>query len=220
MSVVPFVFRMALAAAAILSQAGIAHAQDVPAEDLTMSDAQVPVLTPTHMRQAVRDIPATVTILTADMLASYGILSIAQALRMVDGLAPRNLSWAAYDLKLGRQTSFGPPRATLMIDGIEVDNWLSPEAIDFGNLPVGIDDVDRIEVTRGPSAVGYGHALTTVIVNVVTKHPADVERGYARTTLGSFDDFTLFGRAGRPSDPRRCASRPATTSTGRATTRA
>jgi outer membrane receptor for ferrienterochelin and colicin len=46
-------------------------------------------------------------------------------------------------------------------------------------LPIAIDDSDRIEVTRGPNSAAYGPNSMLAIVNIVTRHPHDVERAYA-----------------------------------------
>ena len=165
------------------------------------AQGQVPIVTPTYLRQAVRDIPASVTVIDAETIATFGILTIPNALRMIEGTPPQRIGWVNYDLKAGRQSSFGPSRLTVMIDGIEVDSSHFQENVDWGDLPVSIDDVERVEVTRGPSNAGFGHALTTVLVNVVTKHPADVERGFVRATYGSFNSSAIFGRVGFSAGP-------------------
>jgi len=194
--------RLALLAAAALLPSAAAHAQESGFDELVMpAQGQVPIVTPTYLRQAVRDIPATVTIIDAETIATFGILTIPNALRMIEGTPPQRLSWVNYDLKSGKQTSFGPDRITVMIDGIEVDSSHFAEDVDWQALPVSIDDVERVEVTRGPSTAGFGHALTTVLVNVVTKHPADVERAFVRGTLGSYNTYAIFGRAGFSAGP-------------------
>jgi iron complex outermembrane receptor protein len=172
-----------------------ACAQDLHApQDEVSEDSLVPVLTPSRLRQSLRDIPVSVTILSADTLSTYGFLGIDEAVRMVAGTGPNRLAWAQYNLAVGNKSSTGPARVLLLIDGVEVGGSPFMNADDWGDLPVGIDDVDRIEVLRGPYASGSGHALTTAVVNIVTKHPEDVERVYARATGGSYDTANLFGR--------------------------
>jgi iron complex outermembrane receptor protein len=199
--------RAARAACAALAVATLAAAPPARAQESAFDEldapaqGQVPIVTPTHLRQAVRDIPATVTIIDAETIATFGILTIPNALRMIEGTPPQRLSWVNYDLKSAHKTSFGPDRITVLIDGIEVDSSHFAESVDWQALPVSIDDVERIEVTRGPSNAGIGHALTTVLVNVVTKHPADVERAFVRATLGTFNTNAIFGRAGFSAGP-------------------
>jgi iron complex outermembrane receptor protein len=193
--------RATLAAAALLA-AGPACAQESAFDEFSApAPGAVPIVTPTYLRQPVRDIPATVTVIDAETIATFGYLTIPNVLRMIEGTPPQRLSWVNYDLKSGKRTSFGPARITVMIDGIEVDASHFEQDVDWQALPVNIDDVERIEVTRGPSTAGLGHALTTVLVNVVTRHPADVERGFVRGTYGSFATAAIFGRAGISEGP-------------------
>jgi len=145
-------------------------------------------------------VPATVTILPADVLSDHGILSITEALHLLAGTTPSRLSWASYDLGLAKKTTVGPSRVTVLIDGIEVDPSLL-ESSNISGLPVGIDDVDHIEITEGPATSGFGHALTTDVINIVTKHPDDVERAYLRATTGSFSNTSAFARAGTTFGP-------------------
>jgi iron complex outermembrane receptor protein len=193
--------RAALAAAALLA-AGPACAQEPAFEEFAPpAPGAVPIVTPTYLRQSERDIPATITVIDAETIATFGFLTIPNVLRMIEGTPPQRLSWANYDLKVNRRTSFGPSRLTVMVDGIEVDSSHFQQEVDWQAMPVNIDDVERIEVTRGPSTAGFEHALTTVLVNIVTKHPADVERGFVRGTYGSFASTSLFTRAGVSEGP-------------------
>jgi iron complex outermembrane receptor protein len=191
----------AIAAATLLAASGAA-AQDAAFDELPLSEGALPtpMLAPTGMRQSIRDIPATVVILPADLLSNYGILSLTEGLRLVGGMAPKLLGWSGYDLRLGRRTTSGPERLTVLIDGIEVDATLL-DSTNLSSLPVGIDDVERIEISSGPSTAGYGHALSTAIINIITKHPADVERAYGRLSAGSYDNNTVFGRVGATLGP-------------------
>jgi len=45
------------------------------------------VLTPTRLRQSIADVPASVTVITAETIRAYGITSVPDALRLVPGMA-------------------------------------------------------------------------------------------------------------------------------------
>ena len=113
--------RAALAIVATATPLGVAMAQSPVDVDASPSADATPVLTPTRIRQPIRDVPATVTILPADLLSDHGILSITEALHLLAGTTPNRLSWASYDLGLAKKTTVGPSRVTVLIDGIEVD---------------------------------------------------------------------------------------------------
>jgi iron complex outermembrane recepter protein len=191
-------YRFVILGSLALASAYPLHAlgQDLPDDPLVTPDGLQPVLTPTRLKQAPRDVPASVTVLTADMLATYGFVGVGEAVRVVAGSGPQRLGGANYDLKVGKHSSSGPPHMTLLIDGVEIGGTGLTEDDEWADLPVSIDDVERIEVTRGPGTAGYGYAVTMVIVNIVTRHPEDIERGYGRFTYGAYDTMRVLGRAG------------------------
>lgn len=57
--------------------------------------------------------------------------------------------------------------------------------IDWNTLPVEIDDIDRIEVTRGPVLAVYGANSMLATINIMTKHPDDQTGTMLRGTVGS-----------------------------------
>jgi len=193
--------RLALAGSLVLATAcaPTARAQEeaLPDNPLATPDGLQPVLTPTRLRQAPRDVPASMTVLTSEMLAAYGFVGVNEAVRMVAGGGPQRLAGANYNLKLAdKRSSSGPPHVTLLIDGVQVGGDILNEDDEWVDVPITIDDVERIEVTRGPGTAGYGYAVTMALVNIVTKHPADIERAYGRITYGAYDTTRVLGRAG------------------------
>jgi outer membrane receptor protein involved in Fe transport len=192
-----FVNRLTAAlAVAWLMMSPTAQAQDASADALLLPGSDVPVLTPTHMRQAVRDIPGSVTILSAETLALYGFQGLAESMRLVAGASPDRLAGANYSLPMLKQRAIGPIRVTILVDGIEIGGTVLSEDDDWNDLPVALSDVERIEVTTGAGAAGYGRASKVAVVNFVTKHPADVERGYGLVALGSFESVRVMARGG------------------------
>jgi len=194
--------RHAALVAALVLAATRATAQEPFVEDAPLAEGSqsAPMLAPTGMRQAIRDIPATVVIIPGDVLSDYGILTISEAIRLVGGMTPTALGWSGYDLRLGPKTSTGPERLIVLIDGVEVDSTFG-HYTNLATLPVDADDVERIELSSGPSTAGYGHALSSGVVNIVTKHPADVERAYGRLRFGTGESETEFGRVGATLGP-------------------
>jgi vitamin B12 transporter len=70
----------------------------------------------------------------------------------------------------------------VLIDGILVNDPLSPaRAFDFGQLPV--DEIERIEVIKGPQSVLYGSDAMGGVVQIFTRHG---KRGRARVEGGSY----------------------------------
>jgi iron complex outermembrane recepter protein len=63
---------------------------------------------------------------------------------------------------------------------------------------LGLNDVDRIEVLRGPQGTLYGRNATGGAINFILKKPTDEFEGHVRFGYGSFDTLNLFGVVSGP----------------------
>ena len=174
---------------------GAASAQDLGAEPPTGSDRYPTVITPTRMRQSLADVPSSVTVITAETLRRYGITSLPDALRLAPGMAVTRASGPDYRIGYHGTNIFAPRRMNVLIDGISVYRPAFSE-VEWSQLPVAVGDIDRIEVTRGPSSAAYGPNSMLAVINIVTKNPKDIERGFAEVATGSNGFFNATGRLG------------------------
>lgn len=149
------------------------------------SDAAYPVvITPTRLRQSLADVPASVTVITAEMMRRHGITRIEEALRMVPGMAVSQATGNDYRINYHGTRSVAPRRLNLMIDGVSV-YMPALSQVEWSMLPVVMEDIDRIEVIRGPDSAAHGPNSLMAVINILTKHPKDVERGLVTGTVGS-----------------------------------
>jgi vitamin B12 transporter len=107
---------------------------------------------------------SSVTILTGDELAARQIDSVADALRLVPGLAVVSSGGR------GSLTSVFPrggesDYSLVIIDGIQANAFGG--GFDFGHLP--IVNIDRIEVVRGPQSALYGSNAIGAVIRIVTR---------------------------------------------------
>ncbi|MCR5868489.1 TonB-dependent siderophore receptor [Aquincola sp. J276] len=71
----------------------------------------------------------------------------------------------------------------VLIDGVSVYRPAFSEVV-WLQLPVSIDDIERIEVTRGPSSATYGPNSMLAVVNIITFNASDVGLGHVSMTAG------------------------------------
>lgn len=148
------------------------------------ADAELPmVITPTRLLQSLSDVPASVTVITAEMLRLFGVRSIPDALRLVPGMAVLQATGPDYQISYHGTNTLSPRRMNVLIDGISVYRPAFSEVV-WSQLPVAIDDIERIEVTRGPSSASYGPNSMLAVVNIMTHNAADVGSGRASVTVG------------------------------------
>ena len=154
-------------------------------DDASVINVPLPVvLTPTRLRQSLADVPASVTIITSNMLREFGVRSIPDALRLVPGMIVNEVTGFDYRIGYHGGNVLTPRRMNVMVDGLSVYRP-GLARVDWAEIPVAIDEIDRIEITRGPNSATYGANSMMAIVNILTKHPRDTEGLRARFTTGT-----------------------------------
>lgn len=169
--------------AALLPGAVVRAQTNNPGIDFSEADYPV-VITPTRLRQSLADVPASVTVITAETLRRYGITRIEEALRMVPGMAVSQATGNDYRINFHGSNAVLPRRLNVLVDGVSA--YLPAfSQVEWTVLPVALEDIDRIEVIRGPDSSAYGPNSMTAVVNILTKHPKDVERALVAVTAGA-----------------------------------
>ena len=150
--------------------------------------AQVPrdslapvVVTATLVPIATAAPTATVTVLTGDDLRAQGISRVLDALRLVPGAE------VVASGSFGSQTSLflrggNSNYVRVLVDGVSVND--AGGAFDFSTLTV--DNIDRIEVVRGPASVLYGSDAVTGVIQLFTRDGRGPVRTRALVGGGSY----------------------------------
>lgn len=153
--------------------------------------ADIPVvLTATRLRQSQLDTPASVTIIEAELIERMGVRNIEEIFRMVPGMLVANDG-----VHGGKQTTVTyhgtqvaeHRRLQVLIDGRSVYKPALPSVprISWTDIPLAVEDIQRIEVIRGPNSAAYGANSYLAIINILTKKPEDVDGHRAKVTQGS-----------------------------------
>jgi iron complex outermembrane receptor protein len=137
--------------------------------------------------QSLGTVASAVTVVSGDRLRRFGYRSVSEALRSVAGLYVTDDRMSERIGIRGIQIlgDFNT-RILVLIDGATVaEPW--NQFVGIGNdLPVNIDDIDRIEIVRGPVSSVYGTNAFLGIINIVTRG-ADKSKGYyGRIGVGDF----------------------------------
>ncbi len=104
-----------------------------------------------------------------------------------------------YGLNVTQQGSFGslsnvftrganPGHTLILIDGVEVNMPSDPAGtFDFGNLPV--DNIEKIEILRGPQSTLYGSNALAGVINIISKKGIDKPKFFLSTEGGSYNSY-------------------------------
>ncbi len=121
--------------------------------------------------------PLSTTVLSRDEILNSGATSIPEALRLVPGMIVREKTNGNYDVHI-RGNDNMPPKgmfvysensiSLIMIDGRPVYNYAFGGTF-WESLPVDLNDIERIEVIRGPSSALYGPNAVSGAINLITR---------------------------------------------------
>ena len=112
--------------------------------------------------------PAAVFVLTADDIRRSGATSIPEALQWVPGLTVLQVDGRSWAISARGSTRLYADKILVMIDGRSLYTPLFSGVLwDFLGVP--LEDVERIEVVRGPGAVMWGPNAVNGVINIVTK---------------------------------------------------
>jgi vitamin B12 transporter len=151
------------------------------------------VVTATRVPMRRDAVPVSVTVLTGAELAAQGVRTVFEALRDVPGATIVQTG------SFGGQTSLflrggNSNYVKVLVDGVPVNQ--PGGAFDFANLTT--DNVERIEVVRGPASVLYGSDAVTGVVQIFTRRGIGAARGAAGAGGGTYGtrDWTVATSGG------------------------
>jgi outer membrane receptor protein involved in Fe transport len=120
--------------------------------------------------ESVDDAPASVTVITAQELRAMNYPTIAEAVRGVRGMYLSNdTSYDTIGVRgFSRPGDYGN-RILILMDGHPAnDNYIWSSYVGFDGR-TDIDDIERIEIIRGPGSVLYGTSAFFGVINLVTR---------------------------------------------------
>lgn len=154
------------------------------ADDLFFSDHTMPeVLTATHLYQPPAAVPGSISTIDQELINASGARNLTDLLRLVPGMLvvpdSSNLTTVNY-----HGTSPGQARRLqVLIDGRSVYRAGFAQ-VDWSDLAVALEDIQRIEVFRGPNTVSYGANALLGVINIITIPAKYMHGTLLKGTLG------------------------------------
>jgi iron complex outermembrane recepter protein len=154
------------------------------------------VTTASKEPEVLRRTPAAIHVITQDDIRRYGATSIPELLRLAPGVNVARIDsdhWSVGVRGFGDQFS---KSVLVLIDGRSVYTPLFA-GIMWGVQDTLLDDVDRIEIIRGPGGTIWGANAVTGIINIITKSAADTPGLLVAAGGGNLDHAIAGFRYGR-----------------------
>jgi iron complex outermembrane recepter protein len=155
--------------------------------------------------EKLTDAPAAIYVLTQDDIRRSGVTSIPEVLRQVPGLSVGRFNASTWSVTARGFTNQYANKLLVLIDGRSVYTPLYSGVFwDVQDLP--LENIERIEVIRGPGATLWGANAVNGVINIITKSTTK-DPGTLVTTGGgkeekSFGTLQYTGKAGENSTYR------------------
>ena len=145
------------------------------------------IVTATKRKQYQAEIGSSVTVITSDNLKKEGKTFVLDALRDAPGISVMQSGSFGGTVSLylrGSKTGY----TLVMIDGVEVNDPMSIDrSFDFAHLLT--DDIQKIEVVRGPQSTLYGSDAIGGVINIITKKGEGKPKWQVLFEGGSYNTF-------------------------------
>ncbi len=180
---------LALVLAAICGSLTHVRADDTAAtryrEEVLVTAARTPT--------ALRNVGASATVITREDIERRNPLWLTDLLRDVPGFAVGRAGGAGKFTQL-RVRGAEANQVLVLIDGIEANDLTRSDEFDFAHLST--DDIERVEIVRGPQSALWGSDALAGVVNIITRRGSGKPNASATLEYGSFGTKRISGALG------------------------
>ena len=142
------------------------------------------------------DAPAAIYVLTNEDIMRSGATSIAEVLRLVPGVQVARAHSGGWAITVrGFANSGLGNKLLVLMDGREVYDQLF-SGVYWDVQDTVLEDIERIEVVRGPGGTLWGANAVNGVINIITKHAKDTQGGMVSAIVGNQDRAITTGRYG------------------------
>ena len=161
------------------------------------------VLTVSRLAQSKEDSPSAVTVIDRETIRASGIVDIPELFRLVPGFYVGKNAGFIYNsnhvVSYHGMASAYAGSMQVLINGRSVYSPLFG-GVNWSELPITVDDIDRIEITRGPNAASYGANSFLGVISIITKDAKDSTGSSVRLTHGTGRNEAFYRYGGELND--------------------
>jgi outer membrane receptor protein involved in Fe transport len=158
-----------------------------------LEDAGTVELAARH-RQEIGMSPSAITVITREDIETSGANTLPDLLRIVPGMEVIYLGINAGTPACRLHYTEGNFHFLVLIDGREANIELMGQTL-WEALPISLEDVERIEIIRGPASALYGANALSGVISITTRAISEKTSGWAMVTTGELGLTRLGLRA-------------------------
>ena len=161
---------------------------EISIEELINQDVTIA----TKSNQKIDKTPSVVSVITAEDIQNFGFRDIHEALSIVPGFENSQIFAGSKVLGMRGITNIKQgARFLVLINGIPTNGVLYGTGLYFG-YELNMDNIERIEIIRGPGSALYGRNAFSSVVNIITKQASSDNSFNIGATFGSFNHAEVY----------------------------
>jgi outer membrane receptor protein involved in Fe transport len=162
---------------------GVCAAAEEPKRDQPQPYSETVEVTASRTEQPLLDAPVAVTVIDRKQIESTPAGNYADLLRGVPGLNAIQTSARDVVVRTRGATKVAENTQLVLLDGrsVYLDYY---GLVIWDYLPVSLDELDSVEIVRGPGSVVWGANAMSGVINLRTRRPRDLAGGLVSASVG------------------------------------
>lgn len=156
---------------------------------------EIEVTTASKRPESLKQTAAAVSVLTNEDLRRSGARTVADALRYVPGINVAHTDANSWAVSSRGFNDIFANKLLVMIDGRTIYTPLF-SGVFWSEADVLLEDVERVEVVRGPGASLWGANAVNGVINIITRRAEDTAGGHLEGGGGNVESGFAAGRYG------------------------
>jgi iron complex outermembrane recepter protein len=188
MSLRNFQIAIALAAASLApGQTTLPDFGDLSLDQL----ANIKITSFTNKEQKLSRVAGAVYVITREQIARSGLTSVPELLRLAPGVDVAQVNGNQWSVSVRGPVGAYANKLLVLIDGRSVYSPLFSGVYWELGMPL-LDDIERIEIIRGPGATIWGANAVLGVINIITRNSRDMHGTRVRDMKVTVHDFSFF----------------------------
>lgn len=136
--------------------------------------------------QRLGDVPAAIYVLTQEDIRRSGMTTVPELLRLVPGVQVAQINSNKWAVAVRGFNNLFADKVLVLVDGRTKYDRLN-SGVFWESIDTPIDQIERIEVVRGPGGASWGANAVNGVISIMTKSAADTQGLRASVGIGTFD---------------------------------
>ena len=178
-------------ASAFAGQRAVINLDEMSLEELLT----IKVTSAGKKNQLITETAAAIYVITADDIRRNNASTITELLRQVPGILVAREATGEWAISIRGFNDKHANKLLVLMDGRTLYSPLYA-GVEWDVHDTMIEDIDRIEIIRGPGAALWGANAVNGVINIITKPAADTRGGLVTYQVGTFERSSIAARYG------------------------